>query len=149
MLYHASDRYIQEYFIDSAYPDREHVEAVYEFLRGRDENPIELTQDELKQMLSLPIGSEGIGNCEQLLEGAGVLERLIASQNQATAADRQRSANTGGYAAQTGQNAAQGVAGRGANCWSAAAGIGAVQPPRPGGQRPTGPRIHRKCECAN
>ena len=84
MLYHASDRYIQEYFIDSAYPDREHVQAVYEYLCGLDENPIEMTQDELKQAFGLPIGSDGVGNCEQLLEGAGVLERLIASQNLAT-----------------------------------------------------------------
>ncbi|MEN6459284.1 MAG: ATP-dependent DNA helicase RecQ [Thermoguttaceae bacterium] len=84
MLYHASDRYIQEFFIESAYPDRAHVEAVYDFLRGRDENPIEFTQDELKETLSLPIGTDGIGNCEQLLESAGVLERLIASQNLAS-----------------------------------------------------------------
>ncbi len=49
MIYHASDRYIQEYFIDSAYPDREHVEAVYEYLCDLDENPIEMTQDEIKQ----------------------------------------------------------------------------------------------------
>jgi ATP-dependent DNA helicase RecQ len=84
MLYHPSDRYIQEYFIESAYPGRENVQAVYEFLRRRDENPIELTQDEIKAMLSLPIGGDGVGNCEQLLEGAGVLERLIASQNLAT-----------------------------------------------------------------
>jgi ATP-dependent DNA helicase RecQ len=81
MLYHPSDRYIQEYFIDSAYPAREHVQAVYEYLCELDESPIEMTQDELKQVLSLPIGSDGVGNCEQLLEGAGVLERLIASQN--------------------------------------------------------------------
>ena len=81
MLYHASDRYIQEYFIESAYPGRENVQAVYEFLCGLDENPIEMTQDELKQAIGLPIGGDGVGNCEQLLEGAGVLERLIASQN--------------------------------------------------------------------
>ena len=84
MLYHASDRYIQEYFIESAYPDREHVQAIYEFLCDREENPIELTQDEIKETLKLPIGSDGVGNCEQLLEGAGVLERLIASQNLAS-----------------------------------------------------------------
>lgn len=84
MLYHASDRYIQEYFIDTAYPDREHVEKVYDFLREREENPIELTQDEVKQSIGLPIGGDGIGNCEQLLESAGVLERMIASQNMAT-----------------------------------------------------------------
>lgn len=84
MLYHPSDRYIQEYFIDSAYPDREYVRAVHDFLRARDENPIEMTQEEVKQTLNLPIGAEGVGNCEQLLEGAGVLERMIASQNMAT-----------------------------------------------------------------
>ena len=84
MLYHASDRYIQEYFIESAYPGRENVRAVYEFLGRVDQNPIELTQDEIKQTLSLPIGSDGVGNCEQLLESAGVLERLIASQNLAS-----------------------------------------------------------------
>ena len=84
MLYHASDRYIQEYFIDTAYPGRENVQAVYEYLCEIEENPIEMTQDELKQTLSLPIGSDGVGNCEQILEGAGVLERLIASQNMAS-----------------------------------------------------------------
>ncbi len=84
MLYHASDRYIQEYFIETAYPDREHVRAVHDFLRRREENPIEMTQDEVKQSLGLPIGGDGVGNCEQLLESAGVLERMIASHNMAS-----------------------------------------------------------------
>ncbi len=84
MLFHFSDKYIQEYFIDSSYPDREHVRAVHDFLREREENPIEMTQDEVKQTLGLPIGADGVGNCEQLLESAGVLERMIASQNMAT-----------------------------------------------------------------
>jgi ATP-dependent DNA helicase RecQ len=84
MFYHASDRYIQEYFIESAYPGRECVEAVYDYLCEIEENPIQLTQEEIKETLGLPIGSDGVGNCEQLLEGAGVLERLIASQNMAS-----------------------------------------------------------------
>jgi ATP-dependent DNA helicase RecQ len=84
MIFHPSDRYIQEFFIDTAYPDREHVQAVYEFLCEVEETPIEMTQDEIKQTLNLPIGGDGIGNCEQLLESAGVLERLIASQNSAS-----------------------------------------------------------------
>jgi ATP-dependent DNA helicase RecQ len=84
MLYHPSDRYIQEYFIESAYPGRDNVEAVYDFLCGLEQNPVELTQEEIKETLSLPIGNDGVGNCEQLLESAGVLERLIASQNMAT-----------------------------------------------------------------
>jgi len=81
LLYSASDRFIQEYFIESAYPAAENVEAVYDFLRGQDEDPIELTQAEVQEQLSLPIGAEGVGNCEQLLESAGALERLVASQN--------------------------------------------------------------------
>ena len=48
---------------------------MYEFLREREENPIEMTQQEIKEELGLPIGSEGVGTCEQLLESAGVLER--------------------------------------------------------------------------
>jgi len=83
MFYHAADRYVQEFFIESAYPSREIVAKVYDFLRQQDANPIELTQQEVKEALNLPIGAEGVGNCEQLLEGAGVLERLMASQNRA------------------------------------------------------------------
>ena len=83
LLYSASDRYIQEYFIESAYPARENVVAVYDFLCSLDDDPIELTQEEVREQTSLPIGADGVGNCEQLLESAGVLERLIASQNMA------------------------------------------------------------------
>jgi len=83
LLYTASDRYIQEYFIESAYPARENIARVYEFLCQQQSNPIELTQQEIKEQLGLPIGSEGVGTCEQLLESAGALERLIASQNRA------------------------------------------------------------------
>ncbi len=83
LLYHAADRSIQEYFIESAYPGPENVAKVYEFLRAVKQNPIELTQQDIKDRLGLRIGSEGVGTCEQLLEGAGVLERLVPSQNRA------------------------------------------------------------------
>ena len=81
MLYHAADRFIQEYFVENAYPDRENVEAVYDFLSDLDEDPIQMTQQEVKEQLGLSLGAEGVGNCEQLLESAGVLERLVSSQN--------------------------------------------------------------------
>ncbi len=83
LLYSASDRYIQEFFIESAYPNRENVARVYELLCELEADPIELTQQEIKERLGLPIGAEGVGTCEQLLESAGVLERLVASQNRA------------------------------------------------------------------
>jgi ATP-dependent DNA helicase RecQ len=84
VLYSPSDRYIQEYFIENAYPAREKVQTVYDFLRKIEDDPIELTQQEIKENLGLPIGAEGVGTCEQLLESAGVLERLIAKENLAT-----------------------------------------------------------------
>jgi ATP-dependent DNA helicase RecQ len=84
MLYSGSDRFIQEYFIESNYPSRAIVEAVYDHLRKIDDDPIQITQQELKETLGLPIAPDGVGNCEQLLEAAGVLERLVASQNMAS-----------------------------------------------------------------
>jgi len=83
LLYTAADRSIQEYFIESAYPAPEVMEQVYDFLRNRDDDPIELTQQELRDALNLKIGAEGIGTCEQMLEKAGVLERLEPRQNMA------------------------------------------------------------------
>ena len=84
LLYNASDRYIQEWFIESNYPGPENVELVYEYLASVDADPIELTQQEIKERLALPIGADGVGTCEQLLESAGVLKRLVASDNRAT-----------------------------------------------------------------
>ncbi|MGA2062387.1 MAG: ATP-dependent DNA helicase RecQ, partial [Thermoguttaceae bacterium] len=84
MLYSGSDIYIQRFFIDSAYPDREFIAQVYDFLRERDEDPIELTQQEVKETLGLSLSAEGVGNCEHILEGAGVLERLMSAQNLAS-----------------------------------------------------------------
>ena len=83
LLYHASDRYIQEFFIESAYPARENIKRVYDFLLEQEADPIELTQQDLKEELGLPIGAEGVGTCEQLLESAGVLERLMLAENMA------------------------------------------------------------------
>jgi ATP-dependent DNA helicase RecQ len=85
MLYHGSDRYIQEYFIENGYPGREFVEQVYDLLRSLDDDPIQLTQKDVKERLGLSLSPEGVGNCEQILEKAGVLERLLARQNMASA----------------------------------------------------------------
>lgn len=83
MLYTPQDRYIQEFFIENAYPSRSLIKAVYEFLRSLDDDPIELTMEEIKERLGLTSGAEGIGACEQILEKCGVLERLDPRQNMA------------------------------------------------------------------
>lgn len=83
LLYASRDRRIQEFFIDSAYPEPEIVEEVYDFLRAINDDPIELTLDEIRERLNLPIRSEGVSACEKLLEKCGAVERLDARQNMA------------------------------------------------------------------
>ena len=83
MLYVPSDRYLQEFFIDSAHPPPETIHAIYDFLRSHKSDPIELTQDELKEELGLSIGTDRVGTCERILEKAGVLERLEPHRNMA------------------------------------------------------------------
>ncbi len=83
LLFSPSDYYIQEFFIENNYPSREIVAAVYDYLRQQKEDPIEVTLQELKERLRLPVGAEGIGTCEQWLEKCGALERLNSQQNMA------------------------------------------------------------------
>jgi ATP-dependent DNA helicase RecQ len=81
LLFTGSDRYIQEFFIDNSYPSPEVIREVYDFLRQCPDDPIELTQDELRRTLRLSIGAEGVGTCERLLEKAGALQRLEPQRN--------------------------------------------------------------------
>ena len=84
LLYGFGDRRIQEFFIESAYPPRKTVGEVYEFFRGLDSDPIELTQQQVKEQLGLELGADAVGACEKLLETSEVLERLEARQNMAS-----------------------------------------------------------------
>ena len=83
LIYTPKDRSTQEYFIDSSYPEPEVVKKVYDYLRGLDADPIELTLEEIKDRLGLNIRGEGISACEKLLEGVQALERLDSRQNMA------------------------------------------------------------------
>ena len=81
LLYSGNDRRIQEYFIESAYPDTSTIRKVYEFLTGQLADPIEITQQDLKDALELSISTEGVGTCERLLEKAGAISRLEPHRN--------------------------------------------------------------------
>ncbi len=84
LLFGGGDRHIHEFFIESSYPDRNVVRQVYEFLCRAEQQPIELTQQEVKEALGLQIAGEGVGACEKLLDSAGAIERLEPSENMAT-----------------------------------------------------------------
>jgi ATP-dependent DNA helicase RecQ len=83
LLYTPADRHVQEFFIENAYPSRATVARVYQYLCSLDEDPIEVTQQELKERLTLELGGEGVGACEQLLERCGAIERLATQENRA------------------------------------------------------------------
>jgi ATP-dependent DNA helicase RecQ len=84
LLYSWADQKIQEFFIESAYPPPDVVERVYDFLRELEQDPIEMTLEEVKETLSLPVANEGVSACEKLLEKCGALERLDSRQNMAS-----------------------------------------------------------------
>ena len=83
LLYTASDRYIQEFFVENAYPSRETIKIVWEFLREQTADPIELTQEEIKDALGGNLAAGGIGACLQILDRAGAIERIAPQQNMA------------------------------------------------------------------
>ncbi|TWT83954.1 ATP-dependent DNA helicase RecQ [Planctomycetes bacterium CA13] len=83
LLFSYSDRYIQEFFIENRYPSREVVKKVYEFLLSRDEDPIELTLEQVRAAIDVKEGNEAIGTSQTLLAKAGVLKRLDNSANSA------------------------------------------------------------------
>ena len=81
LLYSPGDLRIQRFFIESAYPSRAIVRRVYEYLRKFDCDPIEITQQDLKEQLDLDIGADGVGTCERLLEKSGIIQRLAPHRN--------------------------------------------------------------------
>ncbi len=84
LFYSYQDRFIQEFFIENAYPTRKIVRDVFEFLKSFDVDPIELTLQQIKEELGVSIGTEGIRVCEALLEKAGAIERMDSQQNMAS-----------------------------------------------------------------
>ncbi len=80
LLFSFQDRYIQEFFIDNSYPPPSVVKEIYDYLRERPEDPIELTQQEIREILDLEVSNEGVGTSLQILARTGVLERLEAGQ---------------------------------------------------------------------
>jgi len=83
LMFSYSDRYIQEFFIENRYPQRETVKSVYEFLLTREEDPIELTLEQIREEIGVKEGTEAIGTAQTLLAKAGVLRRLDSASNHA------------------------------------------------------------------
>ncbi len=84
VLIHApGDRYLQEMFIENEYPPPDAVYRVYDYLRGIEADPIELTQSEIKEAVPLDLNETAVGTALRILESAGALERFSPRENQA------------------------------------------------------------------
>ncbi|GIW98572.1 MAG: helicase [Pirellulaceae bacterium] len=83
LLHSYQDRYIQEFFIDNRYPPPALIEQVYDYLRAIDEDPIEMTAEEIKDALGVSVSAEAIGSCLKILARTRVLERLEAGRGMA------------------------------------------------------------------
>lgn len=81
LMFSYSDRYIQEFFIENRYPQRETVKKVYDFLLTREEDPIELTLEQIREEIGVKEGTEAIGTAQTLLAKSGVLRRLDSASN--------------------------------------------------------------------
>lgn len=76
LLFSYQDRYVQEFFIENRYPSEDTVRRVYEYLLSREEDPIELTLDQVREGSGVKDGSEAVGTAETLLARAGVIRRM-------------------------------------------------------------------------
>ena len=83
LLYAAGDRFLQEMFIENEYPPPDAVYRVYEFLRGLDADPIELTHSEIKESARIELNESAVGTALKILEGAGAVERFRPRENMA------------------------------------------------------------------
>lgn len=76
MLFSYQDRYIHEFFVQNSFPPASTVEQVYDYMLAREEDPIELTLQEIRDDLKLQLSPEAVGTSLQILSRTGVLERL-------------------------------------------------------------------------
>ena len=83
LLHAPGDRYLQEMFIENEYPSPESVYQVYEYLRGIDADPIELTLSEIREGSRVSIQESAVGTALRFLETASAVERFRPRENMA------------------------------------------------------------------
>ena len=83
LLYSAGDRRLQELFIDNEYPPVAAVHEVYEFLRRRDDDPIEMTHADIREESRVDLNESAIGAALKILSDAGAIEKFSPRENMA------------------------------------------------------------------
>lgn len=81
LLFSASDRRLQEFFIETSYPPREVILAVYQTVLQRLEDPLWLTYREIGLLCDPPVAEMAVASSLKILEEAGVIHRLHRYEN--------------------------------------------------------------------
>lgn len=76
LLYNPQDRYIQEFFIENANPSRLIIESVYQVLQESEDDPIEMTAEEIRDAIGKTASAEAVNASLQILARTSVIERL-------------------------------------------------------------------------
>jgi ATP-dependent DNA helicase RecQ len=83
LLFAYGDRVLQELFIENEYPPADMVYQVYDFLSGRTDDPIEMTQAEIHALARIELSEQSVGTALKLLESAGAIEKFLPRENMA------------------------------------------------------------------
>jgi ATP-dependent DNA helicase RecQ len=83
LLFAYGDSKLQELFIENEYPPPELVYRVYDFLRGLNDDPIELTQSEIRGLARIELNEQSVGTAVKLLESAAAIEKFLPRENMA------------------------------------------------------------------
>jgi ATP-dependent DNA helicase RecQ len=83
LLFAYADRLLQELFIENEYPPAEMVYQVYDFLRQCNDDPIELTQNEIRALARIELNEQAVGTALKILEAAGAIEKFRPRENMA------------------------------------------------------------------
>jgi ATP-dependent DNA helicase RecQ len=78
-----SDRFLQEMFIENEYPPRGAIFQVYEFLRRREDDPIQLTHAEIREEAGLDLNESAVGSILKILDKFGAIEKFLPRENMA------------------------------------------------------------------
>ena len=83
LLHSTGDRFLQELFIENEYPSRGAIYQVYDFLRRLDDDPIQLTQAEIREAASLDLNESAVGTVLKILDKFEAIEKFLPRENMA------------------------------------------------------------------
>lgn len=83
LLWHKSDRRIQQFFIDNSHPPVDWVHAVWDWLLDREESPVFRTAEEMAVALPPDAGPRSVSACLYQLQREGRVRRIAASDRPA------------------------------------------------------------------